>query len=491
MTTKHGTGPVNKQEDSKNGHNTSPNHQHQSAPNNHQHHQQESPPMYTLPHYPLWGSCRLVFTLCAFLTTTNLILMRFNLSFALVCMIKGKDLNGTLDNWLPKEGDANFTRVRQPGCYALEESDGGAVSLYDMAEFDWSKELQGRLLSGFFYGYIVSQAFGGWFSDKFGGKLFFVLGNLLQSICTLLMPVAARLHPEMLFVLRIIQGIVCGLCLPAMYVLFAKWASPAERTKLMGVAYTGFPLANVIIFPLASTLCQTGIDGGWPMIFYVTGGFGTLCSIVYYFVVFDDADSHPRIAPGERRYLNSVIARTNNKKMIVPWGSIIKSVPVHAYNVAHFCQTWAFVTLAINLPMLMKEVLYFDLKANGLLSALPYICALIMRIAIAYLFKPVQDFLGLSITNMRKMNHLIGTIIPGISILCIALLSCEQKYLAVFLIMLTAMFTDIAFTGSYLLSYLELAPRFAGLLTGISNTIGSMPGVITNTLVGYITTNVK
>lgn len=39
----------------------------------------------------------------------------------------------------------------------------------------------------------------------------------------------------------------------------------------MGVAYTGFPLANVIIFPLASTLCQTGIDGGWPMIFYVTG----------------------------------------------------------------------------------------------------------------------------------------------------------------------------------------------------------------------------
>lgn len=41
----------------------------------------------------LWGSCRLVFTLCAFLCTLNLILMRFNLSFAMVCMTYTKPIS--------------------------------------------------------------------------------------------------------------------------------------------------------------------------------------------------------------------------------------------------------------------------------------------------------------------------------------------------------------------------------------------------------------
>lgn len=84
-------------------------------------------------------------------------------------------------------------------------------------EFLWSKELQGRILSGFFYGYTISQGFGGWFSDRFGGKLLFVLGNLLQSICTLFMPLAARWHPEALFVLRIVQGLVTVSGLRAAY----------------------------------------------------------------------------------------------------------------------------------------------------------------------------------------------------------------------------------------------------------------------------------
>ena len=33
-------------------------------------------------------------------------------------------------------------------------------------EFRWSKKLQGNLLSSFFYGYILTQIIGGYFSDK-------------------------------------------------------------------------------------------------------------------------------------------------------------------------------------------------------------------------------------------------------------------------------------------------------------------------------------
>ena len=33
-------------------------------------------------------------------------------------------------------------------------------------EFQWSKQLQGLLLSSFFYGYILTQILGGYVSDK-------------------------------------------------------------------------------------------------------------------------------------------------------------------------------------------------------------------------------------------------------------------------------------------------------------------------------------
>ena len=47
----------------------------------------------------------------------------------------------------------------------------------EMKEFQWSKSLQGLLLSCFFYGYILTQIIGGYFSDKVRTGSVFVLNN--------------------------------------------------------------------------------------------------------------------------------------------------------------------------------------------------------------------------------------------------------------------------------------------------------------------------
>lgn len=46
-----------------------------------------------------------------------------------------------------------------------------SVAVVEMAkEFGWSLEERGRLLSAFFYGYILSQLFGSWLGDRYGYK---------------------------------------------------------------------------------------------------------------------------------------------------------------------------------------------------------------------------------------------------------------------------------------------------------------------------------
>ena len=87
------------------------------------------------------------------------------------------------------------------------------------------------------------------------------------------MPPLTRIHPSIVVVLRIVQGLVSGVVFPSFYNLFAVWSSPDERATLMSAVMSGIVLANVINLPLAGGFCATGIDGGWPMIFYVPGIF--------------------------------------------------------------------------------------------------------------------------------------------------------------------------------------------------------------------------
>ena len=73
----------------------------------------------------------------------------------------------------PTENSNNQTKVADD-CPREVNSRGDNLSLTDLSdvtqlqpkEFQWSKQLQGVLLSSFFYGYILTQIIGGYVSDK-------------------------------------------------------------------------------------------------------------------------------------------------------------------------------------------------------------------------------------------------------------------------------------------------------------------------------------
>ena len=47
--------------------------------------------------------------------------------------------------------------------------------------------------------------------------------------------------------------------------------SEARVNLSISAVYSGAPFASLVNYPLSSLLCETGIDGGWPMVFYVPG----------------------------------------------------------------------------------------------------------------------------------------------------------------------------------------------------------------------------
>jgi len=74
--------------------------------------------------------------------------------------------------------------------------------------FIWNEEMQGIILSAFFYGYVTTQIAGGLLAHKVGGKRPLLFGIFWTSLLTTLTPLFTRLGDFAAIVsVRILEGI--------------------------------------------------------------------------------------------------------------------------------------------------------------------------------------------------------------------------------------------------------------------------------------------
>uniref|UniRef100_A0A3B4FPP5 Solute carrier family 17 member 5 n=1 Tax=Pundamilia nyererei TaxID=303518 RepID=A0A3B4FPP5_9CICH len=120
--------------------------------------------------------------------------------------------------------------------------------------YNWDSETQGWILGSFFYGYILTQVPGGYLAGRFGPKWLMGFGILGTVIFTLLTPVAADLGAGYLIAVRVLEGIGEGVTFPAMYTMWAAWAPPLERSRLLTISYIGAQLGTVISLPVSGEI---------------------------------------------------------------------------------------------------------------------------------------------------------------------------------------------------------------------------------------------
>ncbi|XP_046377077.1 sialin-like [Haliotis rufescens] len=416
---------------------------------------------------------RHVLAILSFLGCLNLFTLRVNLSVALVAMV-----NYTLVlNTSPSNDECGLQNSN--GSQAQEAKDG---------EFNWDEQLQGHVLGSFFYGYCLTQVLGGWLAELVGGKRTFGFSVLVTSILTLVTPTAASLHVYALIVVRVLQGMAQGFAFPSIHSLWSKWAPVKERSRLVAFTYAGAQAGTVLAMPVTGVLCQHGFAGGWPSAFYVFGCLGIAWCVAWAVMVSDSPARHPHISSQERDYiLKSVGCREthlDNKKLKPPWGAVLSTPAVWAIVGAHIAYDWGGFTSITLLPQFMKQVLKFDIQENGGLSALPYVVLWLANIASG----PIADGLRsrrYSTKVTRKIMNSIGLFVPAVLMLGVGYVGCDPV-LAVTLLTLGVGMSGFTLSG-FSVNHIDIAPRFAGILMGISNSFGTTTGFIGPLVVGVLT----
>ncbi|CAG2193628.1 SLC17A5 [Mytilus edulis] len=112
----------------------------------------------------------------------------------------------------------------------LENNKGG--------ELNWDPEIQGYVLGGFYWGYLITQMPAGWIATRYGGKIVTGWSMFVSMIFTLLTPFAARTSFIFAVVVRIVIGLSTGAVFPAMHSLLGNWVPPSERSKFTAMTYS-------------------------------------------------------------------------------------------------------------------------------------------------------------------------------------------------------------------------------------------------------------
>ncbi|XP_070559139.1 sialin-like [Ptychodera flava] len=431
---------------------------------------------------PFWTSSRFGLAILAFFGFVSMYALRVNLSVAMVCMVNNTALNDP----------DNSSDVIDDVCLP----DSGSNSTGDDVEgsFIWDKQTQGLLLSSFFYGYIVTQIPGGWFAERYGGKGVFGWSMFVTAVCTLLTPFFATIHWGLVFALRFVEGLGEGTVFPAVHAMWALWLPPLERSQLAAIAWAGTQIGNVITLPVSGLLCAYGFAGGWPSIFYVLGVATIVWFALWMLIVADSPAKHKRISAVERNYIERTLAeehasRREEKDHRVPWKKILTSLPFWAILMTHMCCNWGTYSLLTFLPTYMREILKFDIKQNGLYSALPYIGFFLFINIGGFIADLIRSKKLLTTAATRKVMNTLGSVVPAAFLVATGYMDCTQSTLAVVLLTIGVSFSGFQYGGGFLVNHVDIAPKYAGVLLGITNTTATLSGIIAPYVIGSITTN--
>ncbi|MDP7577611.1 MAG: ACS family MFS transporter, partial [Pseudomonadales bacterium] len=346
-----------------------------------------------------------------------------------------------------------------------------SIAIIPMAEeLNWSLQTQGTVLSSFFVGYLLLQIVGGRLSDRFGGKVVLGAGVLLWSLFTILTPPAAMVGISLLIATRIAMGMGEAVTFPSIYTIYGRWIPIQERSTAVGFTNSGIPLGTIFALVVTPIIVQRL---GWEWAFYLFGAVGVVWFVFWYQMVTSTPAQNTEISKDELEFIHAGAAKDEpgDAPAILDF---LKHAPVWAIIVTHFCNNWSLYVLLSWLPTFVNKGLGVDYASVGWVTMIPHVASfLFLNIAGNITDRLIRN--GMAVGKVRKLMQTIG--FGGLTIALFVVGEVNSVWVAI-AIMATGNALGAFVTGGFVVNHMDIAPKHAGTLMGITNTAGTIPGII-------------
>ncbi|XP_031259901.1 probable anion transporter 5 [Pistacia vera] len=349
---------------------------------------------------------------------------------------------------------------------------------------------KGTILSTFYIGYACSQVPGGWAAQRIGGRKVLLLSFVLWSSTCFLVPLDPN-RPFILVVARLLVGVSQGFIFPSIHTVLAQWVPPHERSRSVSLTTSGMYLGAAMGMLLLPSLVKYK---GPESVFLAEAALGILWSLLWIRYASDPPRSENAKASAAG-FGESMLPIKGNQKtkmenggsaartIIIPWKKILISLPIWAIVINNFTFHYALYVLMNWLPTYFEQGLQLSLQEMGSSKMMPYLNMFIFSNIGGVVADHLITKRIMSVTKTRKFLNTIGFLVSSLALMALPFFRTSGG--AIFCSSVALGFLALGRAG-FAVNHMDIAPRYAGIVMGVSNTAGTLAGIIGVDMTGQL-----
>ncbi|MEO6920909.1 MAG: MFS transporter [Collimonas sp.] len=370
-------------------------------------------------------------------------------------------------------------------CYVvayLDRVNVGFAKLQMSQDLGFSETIFGLGAGIFFLGYFLFELPSNLIMNRVGAKLW--IARIMITWGLLSACFAWVQTPTQFYVLRFLLGVAEAGFYPGIILYLTYWFPSHRRAKVVATFMAAIPVSGIFGNPLSGWIMQTfhGSSGwhGWQWMFMIEAVPAILVGIAVFFVMDNSIRKAKWLTEAEKDFLESEIrADQKDKHSPKTTAAVFKDIRIWHMCLIYFCIVMGQYGLTFWLPTLVKASgVVGDFKI-GLISAIPFICAVFAMILI-----------GRRSDRLRERRwHLIVPALLGAVGFIVSAIAADNTVIAITFLSLAAMgvLTCSPLFWSLPTAFLSGTGAAAGI--AVINSVGNLAGFVSPFLVGWLKDN--
>ncbi|MEV6379959.1 MFS transporter [Streptomyces sp. NPDC051773] len=330
----------------------------------------------------------------------------------------------------------------------------------------------------FFIGYALFEVPSNMLLERFGARVW--LTRIMITWGLVIVAMCFIHNVWMFYGLRFLLGVAEAGFFPGVLLYFTQWLPDSSRGRASAIFLGGSATAYIVTGPITGALLELhGVGGfaGWRWMFALEGLLSIVVGFVAGFFLVSRIQDAPWLTAEEKEALSSAVARDEEARSRAPRVSRLKLLihpQVALLTTVFFAMALTGYAITFWLPSLVEEIGGLSPFQVGLLSAIPWICAVIAMYSMSRFTDRAPDrrpFLAVALTLSATGTFLATLGSPWFGLAAITLAAVGGKCAA-------TLFWPMAQSG------LDLKIAAPGL--AVVNSIGNLGGFVSPTLFGYL-----
>ncbi|MFL9913417.1 MFS transporter [Paraburkholderia sp. RL17-337-BIB-A] len=366
-------------------------------------------------------------------------------------------------------------------CYVaayLDRVNVGFAKLQMLSDLKFSDTVYGLGAGIFFIGYFFFEVPSNVLMHRFGARVW--ISRIMITWAVISSATLYASTPTSFYILRFLLGIAEAGFFPGIVLYLTYWYPAERRSRVNALFMMGIPVAGVIGGPLSGWIMQAfnGVHGlaNWQWLFLLEAIPSIVLGVFTLIYLPNGIRAAKWLTEPEKKLLEEKIAQDGVGKLHATVGSVLGNGRVWFMAAIYFCCMMGLYGVGFYLPTLIKAAGVKDALDIGMLTAIPYGCAIVAMLLIARSADRLRE---------RRWHFAAAGLMASVGLLVATIFGSNVGLAMVALSLGTAgVLATMPVFWAWPSAMLGGGAAAAGI--GLINSVGNLAGFVSPTIVGWM-----